>query len=171
MNSHLALKLVFVAFAAFGAAFPTFSFGFWELSARRRNVLGMLSDSKILLLFLLPLGARSHDCVSAAVEVFVKLYCINDGRQKHECWQNQLHGISSALAVWNIFATRKIEDLRCASPTSVWLGGRLTCWPGTQCGSCPHMSVNINTAQHTLRLYRHTPLHTYCQQRHGSDCS
>jgi hypothetical protein len=27
---HLALKLVFVLFAAFGLPFPTFSFGFWK---------------------------------------------------------------------------------------------------------------------------------------------
>jgi hypothetical protein len=32
---HFALKLVLVAFAALGAAFPTLSFGFWRVSDRK----------------------------------------------------------------------------------------------------------------------------------------
>jgi hypothetical protein len=86
MNSHFALKLVFVAFAAFGAAFPTLSFGFCTKSARR------LGAERILIGPGSPASFPSFSwssrpfCVSAAVKVFTRLYCSNDSRQKHECW-------------------------------------------------------------------------------------
>jgi hypothetical protein len=55
---HLALKLVFVLFAAFGLAFPTFNFGFCNSVSQSVHVFVRASSNlEVLLLLLFPFRA------------------------------------------------------------------------------------------------------------------